>query len=109
MDARDTALQSRVAVLETRVSGLEQEEQRTRGRLHDLESDRATLRLLVAQMKELAHQVENVATRAAERALASSFAEREERKERQLAHRLGILGSGVGAGGLLVAIVFHFL
>lgn len=66
-------LEPRVAVLESEVSELKNEQLRTRARLHDLESDRATLRLLVQETKEMGRNVEKIAARAAERAVELTF------------------------------------
>lgn len=46
-------LEPRVAVIESRVDSLDGEMQNTRTRLHLLETDRAVLQLMVAQVSEI--------------------------------------------------------
>lgn len=98
-------LEARVAVVENRVDNIEQETMHTRTRLHDLESDRSTLRLLSRQMGEIVSQTETVAQRAAERAVELA------RKRNLTAHRaertqrVQLIGLYVAVGGLLVAVI----
>jgi DNA repair ATPase RecN len=54
---------------DARIEEVYEERQRTRKRLHELESDRAALRMLAQQVGEIVKNAEEVAIRAAEKAL----------------------------------------
>jgi len=60
-----------MAVIEYRVGELKDENERTRVRLHKLESDRATLRMVVEQMKTLVENMEEIAERVAQKTVTA--------------------------------------
>src|SRR5438876_11976580 len=62
-------LGSRVAVNSERIRTLAAETERLRTRVHALEGDRATLKLLGSQVRELTEQMPNLARRAAREAV----------------------------------------
>lgn len=98
----------RMAVAEEKIDDLEQEAARTRQRLHDLESDRATLKLLMRQVTDMGANVETIARRAALEALNLGMEHRDELGHRRWTLRLQWVAAGVGIGGLVAAIVAHF-
>jgi hypothetical protein len=103
------ALPERVARLEVRVEDLEGETQRSRQRLHSLEADRATIRLLASQVKAVLESTERVATSAAEKAvdLALKIKHRERRED--WAYRLTWISVGSAMAGAFAAVVVLFL
>src|SRR5207302_5480072 len=100
-------IHSRVAVNSEQIRHLANELGRTRERLHELESDRATLRVVVTQVRELTEQMPNLARRAAREAV-------DEMLRRRHADTLGnwrtyaaLLSAGVALGALIVALVLR--
>lgn len=98
-------LEPRIAVLESKVDDIEGEQLRSRGRLHDLESDRAVLRLLSRQMGDLVNNMEQVAIRAAEKAITLALQGRDDRHDRETGMRLKLVGTGIALGGFAVAVL----
>lgn len=115
MAARST--EERVAVLETTISDLDREVMRVRTRLHDLESDRATLRLLLEQtktfaqqLKDMADNAETLAKRAAQEAVTALLEHRDDVGRVRWGLRAQWIGTGIAFGGFLMAIfipLFH--
>jgi hypothetical protein len=69
-------LEKQMAVIEHRVNELDADRHRIRDRLHNLESDRGTLKLVVEQMGNLVHNMEAVAQRTAEKTVAAMLEQR---------------------------------
>lgn len=92
-------MEKRMAVIEYRVDELTAEQARTRDRLHELESDRSTLRLVVQQMADLVKNMEAVAQRAAERTVATMLEQRaaDQRTWREHLIHWAQLGLAIGA------------
>lgn len=94
-----------MAVIENRVGSLEREHDRTRERLHDLESDRATLRILVQQVADLAKNANRVANAAAERAVDQLLERRARSRHREIGAAASLLSAGAGIGALLITLL----
>jgi hypothetical protein len=75
--------------------------------LHDLETDRATIKLLADKVSELARSIDDVATRAAVKAITAALEHRSQLRERRLDFRAKLLGAGVGVDGFAVVLVQH--
>lgn len=101
----DRPLEVRMAVAEERLDNVEEEQLRQRLRIHDLESDRATLRLVVKQMEELAANVATVARQAALEAVELAMEHKDELGNRRWALRLQWAAIGVMGGGFVVALL----
>lgn len=101
------SLATAVAVHESRIGTLEQEQARARQRLHDFEGDRATLRLLTTRVADLASGVERIAEAAATRAVEIAFEHRDKLAGERSGRRLQYAAVGAAVGGFISAIVFH--
>jgi hypothetical protein len=101
-------LPERVARLEVRVEDVEQEQLRARRRLHELETDRATIRLLAAQVKDLADSAERLATNAAERALSIGLDRVRKAHRDEWRYRLTWVSAGGALVGAIATLVFVF-
>lgn len=98
-------LDVRTAVIESRLLDLDREVSRQRGRLHALESDRATIRLLGDQMKELHESIGTIARRAAVEAIDLAMENRDELGRKRWNLRIQWISVGVAFGGLAVAVL----
>lgn len=117
---RHRDLGERVAAAEEQLDVLDREMLRVRSRLHELESDRVTIRLLMDQVKSLGERVsqvagsiEAVAQRAAEKTIALAFADqdqirefRDSRRRQRINTWAAALSVGVAFGGFVSALVF---
>jgi hypothetical protein len=101
----DRPLEVRIAVAENRLDNIEEEQLRHRMRLHDLEADRATLRLIVGQLEKLATEVPKVAKQAALEAIDLAMDHRDELGNRRWTLRVQWLALGVTFGGLVATVV----
>lgn len=106
--AMSRPLEVSVAVHEERLDQIEEEQLRHRQRIHDLESDRATLRLLSRQVSDLVTAVERTAKQAALEAIDMAMQSRDELGRRRWGLRLQWLATGAAVGGFVVAIVLAF-
>lgn len=119
MEARDNRpAGERIAWVEEHVNQLDLEMVRVRGRLHELENDRATIRLMAEQIRQLSdrvteitHSIPEVARRAAEETIAIVLADREKisavQESQRRQHRLvayQALGVGISFGGFVMAV-----
>lgn len=102
-------LEVRVAVLEERTDGLEEEQLRHRQRLHDLEGDRATLKLISAQVTELTATVERTAKQAALEAIELAMQAKDDLGRKRWGLRAQWVAVGVAFGGLVVALAALFI
>lgn len=102
-------LEVQVAVHEERLDQLEQEQLRHRQRLHDLEGDRATIRLISRQLDQLAGAVETNAKRAALEAIDLAMKGRDEIGRRRWNLRAQWIGTGAAVGAAAAAFVELFL
>lgn len=107
--------EARVAVLEEKMRDVRTEVQRCRERLHELESDRATLRLLMhevknvsASVKELTDNVPKIAHAAAQAAVEAFYETREETGRKVMALRAQYISVGIAFGGLGVGLAALF-
>lgn len=100
---------ARMAVAEQRLNLLQDESQRTRDRLHSLESDRATIRHLTRQVAELVANCEKLADRAAAQAVDAALDLYEQRKATDRRTGLDLRAKwtsiGIAACGLAFGIV----
>jgi predicted nucleic acid-binding Zn-ribbon protein len=96
-----TELGDRTARLEVRVDALDKEFERTRARIHEIESDRATLRIVVQKVADLASSVEKIARQAAREAV--EMYDRDRESERSVTWRWWG-GWVLGAIGVTLAI-----
>lgn len=110
------SIEERVAVLETTITDLDREVLRVRGRVHDLESDRATIRLLLEQAKafaqqlhDLAEHAEELSKRSAHEAVTALLERRADVTRVRWSIRAQWVGTGIAAGGFVSAIVFGVL
>lgn len=94
-----------MAVVEDRVRTLSQEATHTRRRLHDIESDRATIRLLAARIRELANDCEKLADRAAEAAVRKILQERENDDRERSSLRANWVSVTIAGAALLLGVV----
>jgi hypothetical protein len=69
-------LEKKMAVIEYRVDELSGEQKRIRDRIHSLEADRGTLKLIVEQMGLLVSNMEQIAQRAAEQTVRAMLEQR---------------------------------
>src|SRR6185369_15162109 len=97
----------RVAVVEEKVEDLELESLRMRQRLHDVESDRAALRLLVRQVTELTDRVDAIARRAAIEAVNLAMEHRNELGHRRWGLRIQWMGIGIAAAAAIAGLLAH--
>jgi hypothetical protein len=96
-----TELGDRTARLEVRVDALDREFERARQRLHEIESDRATLRVVVQKVADLASNVEKIARQAARDAV--EMYDRDRESERAVTWRWWG-GWVLGAVGVTLAV-----
>jgi len=111
----------RVAAAEEQLEVIDRELARVRDRLHELEADRATIRLLLDQMsrmsarvEEVASSVEDVAKRTAEQVVGIFYSDktqldevRKERRRDRVKVALQALAIGISLGSLLVLIILR--
>jgi chromosome segregation ATPase len=100
-------LESQVAVNTEQLRHLANELGRTRERLHELESDRATLRLVVQQVRELTEQMPNLARRAAREAVDEFLRRRHADTLSNWRTYAALLSAGVAFGALIVGLVLR--
>lgn len=96
-------LEVTVAVHEERLDQIEQEQLRHRQRIHDLEGDRATLRLMAKQIEQLASGLEKTARQAALEAIEMALQSKDEIGHRRWGLRLQWAAVGIAFGGFVVA------
>lgn len=99
------SLESRVAVNTDNIRVLNIELDRARERIHDLESDRATLRLVVQQVRELTEQMPTLARRAAREAVDEFLRRRHADTLSNWRTYAALLSAGAALGALIVALV----
>jgi chromosome segregation ATPase len=100
---------ARMAVAEQRLDILQDESQRTRERLHSLESDRATIRLLTRQVSDLVENCEKLADRAAATAVDAALEAYEERKKNDRRTGLDLRAKWTSIGIAACGLVFGLL
>ena len=105
----DRPIYVRVAVAEERLDTLEEEQLRQRDRLHALENDRATIRLLAEQITQLSQGIERIAKRAAQDAIDMAMDHRDEIGRRRWGLRIQWVAAGIAGGGFVSAIVFQLV
>lgn len=98
-------LEVQVAVHEERIAQLEEEQLRHRQRLHDLEGDRATLKLVAQQLEQLAAAVEKTAKQAALEAIDLAMKGRDELGRRRWLLRMQWIGMGAAVATAVAAVV----
>lgn len=96
-----------MAVVESRLRTVETEQQRARERLHELETDRATIRLLAKRVDDLADSVNQIAESAAERAVSKMVAARDRTRLTRYGVAAALLSSGAGVGTLIAALALR--
>jgi hypothetical protein len=87
------------------IEALQHEVERLRERCHQLESDRATVRVLQKAVTELTDQLPNLARRAAREAVAEAHKARHRDTLANLRTYAALLGAGVGIGALIVQLI----
>jgi hypothetical protein len=97
---------SRITSLEVRVSNVEAQTERTRRRLHELENDRASVRLLAGTVQKLVDGVEEMARRTAEATIAAWWDQRMAKQRESWRVRLTWLTSGAAVVSI-VAVFFE--
>jgi hypothetical protein len=97
-------LEVAVAVHEERLDQIESEQLRHRQRLHDLEGDRATLRFISDQVRELSATIGTTAKQAALEAIDLAMESRDELGRRRWGLRAQWLATGASVGGFVVAL-----
>lgn len=85
----------------------ESEAQRTRQRLHELETDRATIRLLAQQLAEVKTTIERVAIRAATEAVSQALAARDATDRDTTGIRLDRWAIAIAMVGTVASIYFN--
>jgi hypothetical protein len=100
-------LRETVAVNTEQIRSLRGESDRMRERLHELESDRATLRLVVTQVRELSEQMPNLARRAAREAVDEYLRRRHADTLSNWRTYAALLSAGAAAGALIVGLVLR--
>lgn len=103
----DRPVEERVALIEQTAHGHDRELSRVRERLHDLESDRATVRLLSQQIRELTDSVEKVAVRAATEAVTRAMRAREQESQTDAGVKLDRLAVVIALLGTAASIYFN--
>src|SRR5438105_2732065 len=106
-DVASEDIHSRVAVNTEQIRSLRGESDRMRERLHELESDRATLRLVVQQVRELTEQMPNLARRAAREAVDEYLRRRHADTLSNWRTYAALLGAGAAPGALIVGLVLR--
>jgi hypothetical protein len=95
-----------VAVHEERLDQIEAEQLRHRQRIHDLEGDRATLRYISEQVRELSTSIGTTAKQAALEAIDLAMESKDELGRRRWGLRAQWLAAGASFGGLVAAVAF---
>lgn len=103
----DRPVGERVSLVEQIAHGHERELSRVRERLHDLESDRATLWLIAQQLRDLSASVEKVAVRAATEAVTQAMKARESEDREDTGVRLDRVAVVVALVGTAASIYFN--
>jgi hypothetical protein len=98
-----------VAVHEERLDQIEAEQMRHRQRLHDLESDRQTLRFISEQVRDLAASVGSTAKQAALDAIDLAMESKDELGRRRWGLRAQWLGVGAAFGALVAMVLIAIL
>lgn len=106
---QDLDLRERLAVLETQLVILTSEVERMRVRLHELESDRATLKIVVEQMQRMNDQMEKIVDEAARRAVDLAIEAREDLGRKRVGMKVQLIGIGIGVGGFLITVVYFIV
>lgn len=102
-------IEVRIAVAEERLDTIEEEQLRHRQRLHELEGDRATMKLLGERLEQLSRSVERSAKQAAQEAIDLAFDHKDDLGRRRWGLRLQWLMFGVAVGALIVALAALFV
>jgi hypothetical protein len=97
--------ESRITSLEVRVSNVEAQTERTRRRLHDLENDRASVRLLATTVQKLVDGVEEMARKTAEATISAWWEQRRARSRESWRFRLTWLTSGAAGVGAVAVFI----
>jgi len=105
----EQAQAERIAVLEALVSDNRAEFERSRRRLHELESDRATLKLVVEQVRKLTTEMPEIVEQAAHRAVELALNARDDVSRERLGVRIQLLAAGSGFGGFVASVLYIFL
>lgn len=109
----------RVAAAEEQIEAIDRELARVRDRLHELESDRATIRMLIdqqartsARVEEVANSVEEVSKRTAREVVSIFYADktqieevRKERRRDRIKVALEALAVGAAFGSLVATVL----
>jgi hypothetical protein len=98
-------LEVEVAVHAERLDQIEAEQLRHRQRIHDLEGDRATLRFISDQVRDLSASIGTTAKQAALEAIDLAMEARDELGRRRWGLRVQWLAAGASFGGFVVALV----
>lgn len=104
----DDRLDHRFTSFEVRLSNVEAQTERTRRRLHDLENDRASVRLLASTVQKLVDGVEEMARRTAEATISAWWEQRTARQRESWKFRLAWLTSGAAVVSIAVVLIDHF-
>ncbi len=80
-----------------------------RERLAVLESDRATLKLVVEQMQRMNDQMEKIVDEAARRAVDLAIEAREDLGRKRLGMKAQMIGIGIGVGGFLITAIYFIV
>jgi hypothetical protein len=98
-------LREQVAVNADNIRDLQREGERTRERLHKLESDRAAVGMLRREVQELQEALPNLARRAAREAVAEYLRQRRADTLSNWRTYAALLSAGAALGGLVVAAI----
>jgi hypothetical protein len=101
----DESLESQVAVNTDNITRLFAEQENMRGRLHSLESDRATVLLLAQKVDNLARDLPQMVRFAAESAAEKVAAAAAQARSTSWQVRLGIAAAIIAALGIVVQTV----
>jgi hypothetical protein len=100
-------LDSRVAVNAENIRVLEREQERTWARLDRLETDRATIRVLVHQVSDLSEQMPSLAKRAAREAVDEMLRRKHADTLSNWRAFAAFLSVGIALGSLIVYVVLR--
>jgi hypothetical protein len=100
-------IESRVAVVEESLRTAWREVERARERLHKLEVDRATVRLLARQVSDLSEQTPALARRAAREAVDEMLRRKHADTLSNWRAFAAFLSAGIALGSLIVYVVLR--